>query len=504
MKKETDALHTKAQPQSSATTAARSYQTTSSSHEDFSQLEGVTSTSGASLKRVLEQQKDYFESGATRSYEFRIEQLNRLKKAIRAYESKIAKAAYQDLRKNSTETFLTEIGFLYDELRHTKNHLKKWMKPEKVGTPLLLAPAKSKIIAEPLGQVLIISPWNYPFQLLMAPVISAIAAGNTVVLKPSEVAPHMSQVIAEMIAETFDERYIATFEGGVAVSEGLLSYAWDHVFFTGSTAVGKIVAQAAAKHLTPVTLELGGKSPAIVDHSTNLTVAARRIAWGKFVNAGQTCIAPDYVLIHEQVKDRFIRELKQVLAEFFGDSPQHSTDFGRIINHRHFDRLVRLLDQGNIVIGGDQDREDQYIAPTVVTDVSLSDPVMQEEIFGPILPVMTFTKAQQIVDCVRSMPRPLALYLFTEDRNLQETIVGTLSYGGGAVNDTIMHFLNANMPFGGVGHSGLGSAHGKFGFDRFSHKKSMLYNTMKFDLPVRYAPFAGWKERVFRSLMDRN
>ena len=481
---------------------ASAYQTVVSVDERQS-LENLESVGGKLLADVLRQQKEYFESGATRSYAFRVEQLERLRRAIKKYEPRIMEAGFQDLRKNQAETFLTEIGFLYNEIRDTKRHLKDWMRDEKVATPLLLMPARSRIISEPLGQVLIISPWNYPFQLLMSPVISAIAAGNTLVLKPSEVAPQMARVIADLVRETFEERYVACFCGGVAVSQGLLEFAWDHIFFTGSTAVGKVVAAAAAKHLSPVTLELGGKSPAIVDESADIKIAARRIAWGKFINAGQTCIAPDYVLVAESRREELVAALAEVVREFYGDHPQHSTEFGRIINERHFDRLQRLLDSGRAAVGGDCDRRDLYIAPTVLVEVSLEAPVMQEEIFGPILPVLSYQRTEDACKMIRRLPRPLALYLFSEDDANIATLTRDLSFGGGAVNDTVMHFLNAEMPFGGVGLSGLGSCHGKFGFDRFSHKKSLLLNTSKIDLPARYPPFSNWKNKLMRLLMDR-
>ncbi len=462
-----------------------------------------TSSHGPSLSEIRLMQKNYFFSGATRSYEFRVLKLQLLRSAIKRNEAKILEALHADLKRSPTESFLAEVGFLYDEIRHTLAELKGWMKPEKIGTPLLLAPARSQVIREPLGEVLIMSPWNYPFQLLMAPVIGAIAAGNCLVLKPSEVSPNTSKLVADLINETFAPEYVTVFEGGVEVSQALLEQPWDHIFFTGSTAVGAIVAQAAARFLTPVTLELGGKSPAIVDSTANIEVAAKRIVFGKFLNAGQTCIAPDYVLVHETKRDALVAEIEKVLQKFYGKDIKSSDAYSRVINSRHFDRLTRLMDEGTIAFGGRKNREDLFIEPTVFVNVKATHPIMQEEIFGPLLPVMTFSSYQDVVAQVRSMDKPLALYLFTEDKSMQQKVLSELSFGGGAVNDTVMHFLNSGMPFGGVGASGIGSAHGLNSFLTFSHRKSMLLNTTKIDLPARYAPYHAYKGQLFRLLMDR-
>jgi aldehyde dehydrogenase (NAD+) len=455
------------------------------------------------LSVVRELQKTYFESGATRSFAFRITQLMKLRQAIKAYESRILAALNQDLGRSARESFVVELSFLYEEMRHTRRHLKQWMKAEKVATPLTLAPARSRVIREPKGQVLIISPWNYPFQLLMTPLIGAIAAGNTVALKPSEMSPATSKVISELVKEYFEACHITVFEGAVDVATALLDRPWDHIFFTGSPAIGKVVAQAAARFLTPVTLELGGKSPAIVDESANIAVAARRIIFGKFLNAGQTCIAPDYVLVHEDRRDALVAAMKQQIHVFYGDNPQHSTAFCRIINHKHFDRLTRLLTAGHIACGGRSDRSELYIEPTLVVDVTAKDAVMQEEIFGPILPIITFKDYADILSQVRSLPRPLALYLFSERKEMQRSILADISFGGGAVNDTVVHFINPELPFGGIGNSGLGAAHGLNSFLTFSHRKSVLINTTWMDLPLRYAPFTAAKDRLFRFLLDR-
>jgi aldehyde dehydrogenase (NAD+) len=458
---------------------------------------------GQSLSEVRILQKNYFFSGATRSYAFRVQQLHALRAAIKRYEPRIFAALQEDLHRNPTETFMAEIGFLYDEIRHTLAELKHWMKPEKVKTPFLLAPARSQIIREALGEVLILSPWNYPVQLLLAPVVGAIAAGNCMVLKPSELSPHASQVIADLVNETFHPRYISVFEGGVEVSQALLDQPWDHIFFTGSTAVGAIVAQAAARFLTPVTLELGGKSPAIVDATADLKIAARRIIFGKFVNAGQTCIAPDYILVHHSKRDELVAQLKSELQKFYTADAKSSDSYGRIINTRHFDRLALLMAEGTLAVGGGKSREKLFIEPTVLVDVKPEHRIMQEEIFGPLLPILTFDSFEDVVAQVRSLAKPLALYLFSEDSNMRKKVLENLSFGGGAINDTVMHFLNSEMPFGGVGASGSGATHGLHSFLTFSHRKSVLINTSKVDLPVRYAPYTPVKAMAFRLLMDR-
>ena len=407
---------------------------------------------------------------------------------IKDHESTIMQALQKDLGKPETEAYIGEIQFLYDEIKHAVKHLKQWMKPRKVGTPLVLQ-ARSEIRYEPLGTVLVISPWNYPFQLLIAPLAAAMSAGNTAIIKPSELAPALSKVVADIIPKYFADEYVGVVEGGIPETTELLDMPFDHIFYTGSTPVGKIVMAAAAKNLTPVTLELGGKSPCIVDQNSDLRVAARRIAWGKFYNAGQTCVAPDYILAHASIKDEFINQLKAQIKEFYGDNPQSSPDYARIINERHFDRLTGLLDQDKVAVGGDSDRSDKYIAPTVVDNVSADDKVMEDEIFGPILPVLTWNNLQEAIDFVNERPKPLALYVFSRNKKLQESVIGSTSFGGGCVNEVITHLGNPDLPFGGVGASGMGAYHGRDSFEVFSHRKSLLKRGFWMDVKLRYPPY---------------
>ena len=459
------------------------------------------SSRGTSLDNVIKSQKKFFNDRKTRSFEFRDRQLRILKEAIQEHEEKILEATIKDLGKPYFEAFGTEAGFIYTEIAHTRAHLSKWMKPQKVRSNVLIAPAKSQLIHEPLGQVLIISPWNYPFQLLMGPLIGAIAAGNCAVVKPSEMTPHTSKVIADLLNETFPEEYIAVFEGGPSVSQSLLNNPWDHIFFTGSTKVGKIIAKAAAKHLTPVTLELGGKSPCIVDPSANLKLTARRIVWGKYFNAGQTCVAPDYLLVHKDIKDKLIKLIEQQIKHYFGNDPHKSKDFGRIVSKGHCERLAGFLENGRVICGGIAKIEERYIAPTVIENVDFSSDIMKEEIFGPILPVITYEHLDSTIEKIKSMDKPLAVYVFSKSQKTIERIKAEISFGGGCVNDTLMHFLNPEMPFGGVGASGMGGYHGKYSFETFSHRKSILQQNSWFDMPVRYPPYRNWKLKVFRFLM---
>lgn len=445
----------------------------------------------ALLDSVLAEQRAFYETGATRPYAFRAEQLRRLKRAIQAWESQIGAALAADMGKPEFEAFTSEIAFLYWEIDHALKHLKGWMKPRRVGTPMAIMPSRSFILPEPLGQVLIIGPWNYPLMLVLVPLVGAIAAGNTAVLKPSEVAPHTSALMARLIESTFPRSYVAVVEGGADAAQALLARRWDHIFFTGGSAVGKIVARAAAEHLTPVTLELGGKSPCMVDSEVNLAVAARRIAWGKFFNAGQTCVAPDYLLVHRSVKEPFLAALAGQIQEFYGREPKRSPDYARIVSDRHFDRLAALLGEGQVIIGGQLDRASRYIAPTVIDGVQLHHRSMQEEIFGPILPVLTYDHLDQAIATVRKMPNPLALYLFTNNRATEERVLAEVPFGGGCVNNTVVHLSNPNLPFGGRGQSGYGACHGKSGFDTFSHRKPVVKTALFPDIPLRYAPYAG-------------
>lgn len=452
-------------------------------------------------KSLLQVQQQFFASDQTRPLAFRKQQLQKLKKLIEQNEAAILEALHQDLRKHEFEAYATEIGFVLVELNTALQQLDKWAKPEKVGTPLFHFKASSQIYSEPYGNILVIAPWNYPFQLLLAPVIGAIAAGNTVVMKPSEYAPHTAKLVTKMINEHFEPGLLKVVEGGVEETQALLKERWDYIFFTGGTAVGKIIYQAAAKHLTPVTLELGGKSPCIVDKDTHLDYTAKRIVWGKFINAGQTCIAPDYLLVDRKVVEPLKEKLAAYIRQFFGENPQQSNSYPRIVNERHFNRLVSYLSDGRVFVGGQHEVKDLYLAPTLLTEVKEDSPVMQDEIFGPILPILTYDNLGQAIEFIRQRPKPLALYIFSKDDKKVERVLEKVSAGGVTVNDTLMHIANAELPFGGVGDSGIGAYHGQHSFDLFSHKKSVLKRSFMIDDPVRYAPYK-MNIKWLRRLMD--
>ncbi|MBN2040060.1 MAG: aldehyde dehydrogenase [Spirochaetes bacterium] len=441
------------------------------------------------IRNKLQEQMEFFNNGSTRDIKFRIRQLEKLGNSVKKYEGEILKALYADLKKSAYESYMTEIGFVLREIRHTKSNLKKWAKPEKVKTPFVLGPGKSRIISEPYGQILIISPWNYPFQLAMVPLISAIAAGNVAVIKPSELAPSTSAVIAEIISDAFNENFVFTVEGGVERAQFLLSEKFDYIFFTGSREVGKMVMESASRFLTPVTLELGGKSPVIVNKDASINSAAKKIVWGKFLNAGQTCVAPDYLLVHRDVREKLIERIEHYIKVFYSDDPSTSIDYSRIINSVHFKRIKGLLDNTNIIAGGKTSGKQLYISPTIVDRVSLNHPLMKEEIFGPVLPVLEFRDINEAVNIVKSMPKPLALYLFTSDRKTESKVINEISSGSVMINDTVLQVSNEHLPFGGVGESGMGACHGKSGFDAFSHKKSVMKRSGLFDIPLRYPPF---------------
>ncbi|SFF20698.1 aldehyde dehydrogenase (NAD+) [Paenibacillus catalpae] len=449
---------------------------------------------------LLEKQQVYYRTGATRSLEFRLAQLAKLRQAIVEREDAIMQALREDLNRSEQESFMLEIGLVLKEISFVQKRLKRWMKPAKVKTALTHTFSKGYIVPEPLGTALIIAPWNYPFQLAAAPLVGAIAAGNTAVLKPSELSPAVSEVLSSLIQDTFDPSYVAVMEGGVEVSRELLDLPFDKIFFTGSVNVGKQVMAAAAKHLTPVTLELGGKSPAIVHHDANLKLAAKRLAFGKFINAGQTCIAPDYVLVHHSVQDEFIEQLRKAVAKFYGAEPLAHPDYGRIISERHFSRLAGFLKDGEIVMGGRADELSNQMEPTVLTKVDWSMPVMQEEIFGPILPVLVYDELQEAIDRINERPKPLALYLFSENPAIQKRVIEAVPFGGGCINDTLMHLATPYLPFGGVGESGTGAYHGEYSFKTFSHMKSVLKQTTKFDFAFRY-PSAKGGLAIIRRLM---
>ena len=434
------------------------------------------------LTELIHKQKNV----QTPAVQERIRLLNDLKAAIKHHEKDILQALAHDLHKSEQEAYTTEIGMVYEEINHTVKHLHKWAKPSRVKTPLTHIGSKSMIIKEPYGSVLIIAPWNYPFQLALSPLVGAISAGNAVTLKPSELTPHVSNVIGTIVERVFQEDLAAVVEGGVDVSTALLKLPFDYIFFTGSVAVGKVVMEAAAKHLTPVTLELGGKSPCIVMPDADIKLAAKRITFGKFTNAGQTCIAPDYLLVHESIKEDLLREMDTCIRDFYGDQPETNPHFGKNVSRRHFDRLSQFLSNGTIVTGGQRNEQELKIAPTILDHITWEDPVMQEEIFGPILPVMTFDSLHEAADMVKARPKPLALYLFTTNKETEAYILDNLSFGGGCINDTLMHVATPYLPFGGVGESGIGRYHGKESFFTFTHEKSVLRQTNRFDLSFRY------------------
>lgn len=435
---------------------------------------------------LVNSQKSFFRSGKTKDLSFRLNALNTLRSAIKNYEIDLMQALRDDLNKSAFEAYSTEIGFVLEELRFIISHLPVWVKPKKVKTPLTHIGSNSYIYSEPYGVSLIIAPWNYPFQLALAPLIGAIAAGNCAIMKPSELTPKTSEIIANMIQECFPADFISVIQGGVETSQALLSEPFDYIFFTGSVAVGKIIMEAAAKNLTPVTLELGGKSPCIVHDDANLKLAAKRIAWGKCTNAGQTCIAPDYLYLHKNVHDEFLRQLKTAIAELYGSEPLHNPNFTRIVSERHFERLSSFLKNGEVYHGGKTNREKLMIEPTVLTEITWDDPIMEDEIFGPILPVLEYEKLSEMLDGIQQHPKPLSLYIFSENEQIQEEVINSVSFGGGCMNDTVYHFASPHLPFGGVGPSGIGSYHGKGSYDTFSHKKSILKQTTRFDIPFRY------------------
>ncbi len=458
---------------------------------------------GKTIPDIVQAQRAYFASGATLSIDFRKAQLELLLRAMQKHEQNLFDALNKDLRKHEFESYTTETGFTMLELKHAIKSLAKWTKPRRVGETIMNFPATSFIQPEPYGVALIISPWNYPFQLAINPMIAAMAAGNCVVLKPSEIAPATSAAIAAMITENFEERYIAVVEGGVNETTQLLAERFDTIFFTGSTNVGRIVMKAAAEHLTPVTLELGGKSPCIVAADADIEVAASRIVWGKFLNAGQTCIAPDYLLVHKSIKGLLVAAMKAAMGKFYTSDPQQSGDYARIINEAHFKRLNNYLSSGNIVVGGQANEAGKYIAPTILDNINWSDPVMQEEIFGPILPVLEYEDLDEVIKNINARDKPLALYLFTKDSAAQNKVLQRCHFGGGCINDTVSHIANGNMPFGGVGASGMGGYHGQFGFDTFSHKKSVVRRGTWLDLPLRYPPYnnrLSFIRKIFRWL----
>ena len=447
----------------------------------------------------LKRQRVFFRSGRPHKVSFRLDALRKLRQAIIANERQICAALADDLGKPELESIVSEIALVTREIDFICRNLKRWAKPLQVGTSLLNFPAKGLVRHEPLGVALIIGPWNYPCQLILSPLVGALAAGNCALVKPSEVAPHTSDVICRMLSELFPDEYVTVMPGGPEIAKALLDERFDIIFFTGSTLVGRQVMQAAARHLTPVILELGGKSPAIVDDDADLDTAARRIVWGKFFNAGQTCVAPDYLLVHDNVKQALLDRMTARITACFGTEPRQSPDFARIINTTHFDRLAGYLADGRVVAGGDLDRDARYLAPTILDGISWQSPIMQEEIFGPILPVLSFGAQEDVLELIGRRPAPLALYYFSQDADKQRRIMTAGTFGGGCINDTVIHLTEHHLPFGGVGPSGQGRYHGRASFEAFSYRKSVLKRGTWFDLPLRYPPYAG-KLNILKTL----
>ena len=450
----------------------------------------------------LKSMRDYYESGATRTYAFRKKKLQVLKAGILKYEEEINEALFLDLKKSKEATYATETGLVLADINMALKNLHRWMKHERVKTNLLNFPSSGRIIHDPKGVVLIIAPWNYPLNLLLLPLVGAIAGGNCAVLKPSEVAPATAGVIEKIINEMFPPEYIKVYqgEGSEMIPALMQDFRFDHVFYTGSKAVGKSIYQMAAKDLIPVTFELGGKSPAIIESDADLITSAKRIVLGKFLNAGQTCVAPDYLLVNDDIKEKFILELKKTIDQFFGDNPQKSDDYGKIINEKRFDKLMAYLDQGEIVSGGKHERSTLYIEPTILKNISADAPIMNEEIFGPILPVIGFTNPEEALSIIKKNKNPLAFYVFTSDKNKEKLWLEKVAFGGGCVNNTIWHLSNPHLPFGGIGNSGIGAYHGKSSFSVFTHAKPVMKTPSWFDPALKYPPFKG-KLKLFKFLI---
>ena len=452
------------------------------------------------IPALVSRQREYFLGGATLKPSERKESLLRLQKAILAREKEIAEALHADLRKSPFESYMSETGMVLDELRYIAKHLEKWAKLKRVPTPLSQFPSRSFICKEPYGVTLVMSPWNYPFLLSLDPLIGSIAAGNCVILKPSAYAPHTSHLLADLISSVFSPAHVAVVEGGREENSSLLEQRFDFIFFTGSVSVGKLVMEKAAQNLTPVVLELGGKSPCIIDETANLPMAARRLVFGKLLNAGQTCVAPDYVLVKRERKEDLISLLKSNIQDALGQNPGKNPEFPKIINQKHFQRLCAILEGETILLGGETDEAALTIAPTV-TEASAESPSMQEEIFGPILPILTYDKPDDAIRFIREREKPLALYLFTESKAFEKRILQEVSFGGGCINDTIIHLATHHMPFGGVGHSGMGSYHRTKSFDAFTHEKSIVKKSSSVDLPVRYHPYTEKKLKMLKKFL---
>lgn len=456
---------------------------------------------GNGIDKILKRQRAFYEEGTTKEYAFRRRALDRLAGALNAYEKELQEALYKDLGKSASESYFTEIGMVREEIAHAVRQLRGWMRPEWVLPSLSQLPAISYRLAQPYGVVLIMAPWNYPVLLCLDPLVDAIAAGNCVMLKPSAYAPSVSGVLGRMLRSVFPSRYVSVIEGGREVNGELLEKRFDYIFFTGGVEVGKLVLRKAAANLTPVTLELGGKSPCIVDETANLRLAARRIAFGKLLNCGQTCVAPDYLVVHRKSKERLLKLIACEITRMLGEEPLSNPDYPRMVNRKHFERVVGLMKGEKAVTGGGYREDTLQIAPTVLDQITLRSPVMLEEIFGPVLPVLEYETREELKDILLHFEKPLAFYLFTENGRMKRWALRTFSFGGGCINDTILHLASSKLPFGGVGASGMGSYHGKAGFETFSHRKSVLMKAGFPDIPLRYHPYSAWKDRLIKLLL---
>ena len=454
------------------------------------------------IPKIVNQQKKFFNSNSTKKASLRIETLKKLKTVLKENEKELYTAIYTDFKKSEFETYLTELSLIYRELNDAIRNLKKWSKQKIVSTNLANFPAKSYIIPEPLGTVLVISAWNYPYQIALIPAISALAAGNTVVIKPSEIPNNTSIILAKIINANFNTNYLTVIEGGVKTTTELLHQKWDKIFFTGSTNVGKIIYKAAAVNLTPVTLELGGKSPTFVLADCNIKITAKRIVWAKFLNAGQTCIAPDYLLVEEKIKDQLLFALKKEIEKTYPNNKKVQENYVQIVNERNFNRLERLIPIEKIYHGGKSNRENRSITPTLLHNISFKDSIMQDEIFGPILPVISFNNLEDVISKIKEKEKPLALYIYSKNNKIIKKILNEISFGGGGINESLVHYSNSNLPFGGVGASGIGAYHSKTGFDAFTHYKSILHKTSWIEPNIKYMPFTELKNKILKFLLE--
>ena len=454
------------------------------------------------ILKIVNQQNTFFNSNTTKEVNFRIETLKKLKHLLKENEDKLYTAIYSDFKKSEFETYLTEISLIYNEINDSINNLKKWSKRKRVRTNLANFPAKSYIIPEPLGTILVISAWNYPILIALTPVISAIAAGNTVVLKPSEISNNTSKILSQLINSNFDINHLTVIEGGVETTTELLKQKWDKIFFTGSTNVGKIIYKAAAENLTPVTLELGGKSPTFVLKDCDIKLTAKRIVWAKFLNAGQTCIAPDYLLVEKEIKEQLLAALKTEIELAYPLSNTINENYVQIINDAHFQRLTSLIPTDRIYLGGEYNIEERVIHPTILHNINFKDLIMKEEIFGPLLPIISFDNLDDVISKVKKKEKPLALYIYSKNKKIINKILKEISFGGGAINESLVHLSNPNLPFGGVGASGIGSYHSKAGFDTFTHYKSILHKSFLFEPSIKYLPFTKLKRRILKMLLE--